>query len=498
MAKKGKKKGFSVLWILLLILLLAAAAVYGGGVYYYHNHFLKGTVIDRIDVSDMTVQELEEQVQDYFLRIIERQSDGTTLEEDIQGRDISLGYGSTEPLEEILEQQNKWLWFLPAEAEYEMDGLVTYDEEALEERIQALSGFQSDFAVAPTDAYISDYTSENGFQIVSETQGNELDYDLTLEAIRSAVDSLEEQVDLDQEGCYHVPQVTSDNEQLLATLEKLQNYANVTITYTFGDSKEVLDGATISTWLHVDGFEVELDQEKVEEYVATLRKKYDTIFRSRTFMTSYGQEITIDTGDYGWWMNYGQEAVELAEMIENGESGERTPVYYQTAASYGTPDYGDTYVEINLTAQHLFFYQDGVLILESDFVSGNASRGYDTPDGVYSITYKQRNATLTGENYETPVSYWMPFNGNIGMHDASWRSSFGGNIYKTNGSHGCINLPPSVAQELYRYVEKGTPVICYYLPGTETVKQETTTEEGADAQPAAGTEAGSGTSAAES
>ena len=300
MAKKGKKKGFSVLWILLLILLLAAAAVYGGGVYYYHNHFLKGTVIDRIDVSDMTVQELEEQVQDYFLRIIERQSDGTTLEEDIQGRDISLGYGSTEPLEEILEQQNKWLWFLPAEAEYEMDGLITYDEEALEERIQALSGFQSDFAVAPTDAYISDYTSENGFQIVSETQGNELDYDLTLEAIRSAVDSLEEQVDLDQEGCYHVPQVTSDNEQLLATLEKLQNYANVTITYTFGDSKEVLDGATISTWLHVDGFEVELDQEKVEEYVATLRKKYDTIFRSRTFMTSYGQEITIDTGDYGW------------------------------------------------------------------------------------------------------------------------------------------------------------------------------------------------------
>ena len=171
-------------------------------------------------------------------------------------------------------------------------------------------------------------------------------------------------------------------------------------------------------------------------------------------------------------MNYTQEAIELAEMIENGESGERTPVYYQTAASYETPDYGNTYVEINLTAQHLFFYQDGTLILESDFVSGNASRGYDTPAGVYSITYKQRNATLTGENYETPVSYWMPFNGNIGMHDASWRSSFGGDIYKTNGSHGCINLPVSVAQELYGYVEKGTPVICYYLPGTEAVKED--------------------------
>ena len=136
-------------------------------------------------------------------------------------------------------------------------------------------------------------------------------------------------------------------------------------------------------------------------------------------------------------------------------------------------------MEINLTAQHLFYYQDGELILESDFVSGNSARGYDTPAGVYGITYKQRDATLTGETYETPVSYWMPFNGNIGMHDASWRAAFGGDIYKTNGSHGCINLPVSVAAELYGYVEKGTPVICYYLPGTEAVPEE-------PAQPEAG------------
>ena len=214
-------------------------------------------------------------------------------------------------------------------------------------------------------------------------------------------------------------------------------------------------------------FAVTLDQTQVENYVATLRKKYDSIFRSRTFMTSYGKEIAVDGGDYGWGMNYQQEAKELAAQIETGESGERTPVYYQTAASYGAPDYGDTYVEINLTAQHLFFYKDGQLVMESDFVSGNSARGYDTPEGTYSITYKQRNATLVGENYETPVSYWMPFNKNIGMHDATWRSSFGGTIYKTKGSHGCINMPYEKAQELYGYIEKGTPVICYHLAGTE-------------------------------
>lgn len=457
---------------ILLLLLLIFAVIYAGGVFYYNTHFLRGTVIDQIKVSNMTVQKLAEEIQEYSLQITEYGSDGSSLEESITGKEISLSYSSKEPLEEILKEQNKWLWFLPVGDSYETEELITYDKTALEEQVLQLKGFQEDFFVSPTDAHISEYTPENGFEIIPETEGNELDYELTLKTISSAVDSLTNQIDLKQENCYLKPQITSDDERLQETLEKIQTYTGVTITYTFGNNTETLDGSVISSWITADGLEAELDQEKVEEYVASLRKKYDTIFRSRTFMTSYGKEITIDSGDYGWWMNYTQEAIELAEMIKNGESGERTPVYYQTAASYEKPDYGTTYVEINLTAQHLFYYQDGTLILESDFVSGNSARGYDTPDGVYSITYKQRNATLTGENYETPVSYWMPFNGNIGMHDASWRNTFGGDIYKTNGSHGCINLPVSVAQELYGYVEKGTPVICYYLPGTEPVTED--------------------------
>ncbi len=129
-------------------------------------------------------------------------------------------------------------------------------------------------------------------------------------------------------------------------------------------------------------------------------------------------------------------------------------------------------MEINLTAQHLFLYKDGVLLLESDLVSGSLARGDDTPPGVYGITYKQRNAVLTNEDYRTPVSWWMPFNRNIGLHDAGWRRSFGGSIYRTNGSHGCINLPPSAAEEIYQNIEKGTAVICYELPGTEPETEE--------------------------
>lgn len=470
--QKNGKKRFPVLPAVLCGLLLAASAAYGSGLFYYQSHFLPGTAVDRIDVSGMTIEEMKEQVQDYYLRVVERQADGQTLEEEIQGKDIDLTYASEEPLAELLKAQNAWGWFLPQSAEYETEGLISCDEKKLESSVKNLKGFDPDFAAVPTDAYISEYSPEDGFVLVPETQGNTLDPEKTRKTIRSAVYALAEQADLDAAGCYQTPSVTAEDEELNQVLAQLQQYADTKITYIFGDQEEVLDGATISGWLQVDGTDVTLDKMQVEAFVASLRKKYDTIFRPRTFMTSYGKEVTISSGDYGWWMNSEQEIQELTEMIRQGESGERTPVYYQTADQYGMPDYGNTYVEINLTAQHLFLYKDGSKVLESDFVSGNSSRGYDTPDGVYGITYKQRNATLTGENYQTPVSWWMPFNRNIGMHDAGWRGSFGGNIYKTNGSHGCINLPPSVAKEIYENIEKGTPVICYHLPGTEPVVME--------------------------
>ena len=146
------------------------------------------------------------------------------------------------------------------------------------------------------------------------------------------------------------------------------------------------------------------------------------------------------------------------QVIRSGNQVTREPVWLQRGAAHGEFDYGDTYVEVNLTAQHLFFYKDGELIIESDFVSGKSSKGWDTPAGAYPLTYKQRNATLRGEDYETPVSYWMPFNGNIGLHDADWRDSFGGTIYKNNGSHGCLNLPPKTAQIIYEHISAGDPV----------------------------------------
>ena len=469
-SKKSKNVLLGIIIGLFVIAVIALAGVYAAGERYYSTHFLKGTVVNDIDVSGMTIEELNQKIRLYQLTITERTAEGDYVDEIITGDEIGLQLSSTEDLRKILENQKKGKWITENGQSYDIDNFVDYDSEVWEQCMGYLQCFSDEFQQAPTDATLSEYDEvTNTYQIIPETQGNQLKKQQAVTLLSEAVRQLVTSVNLEEEDCYVTPTVYSDDSQLNTLLTNLNHFVNVTITYTFGDTIEVVDGDLINQWVVInEDNSISLDTAHVDEYVASLRKKYDTIFRSRTFVTTYGEEITIPTGDYGWWMNYGQESKELAAMIEAGESGERTPVYYQTAAQYGKQDYGNTYIELNLTAQHMFYYENGELVLESDFVSGNSSKGNATPDGVYGVTYKQRNATLVGEDYETPVSYWMPFNMHIGLHDATWRYQFGSDLYKKSGSHGCINLPYKVAQELYSRISQGTAVICYYLEGTES------------------------------
>ncbi|MBQ9361277.1 MAG: L,D-transpeptidase/peptidoglycan binding protein [Lachnospiraceae bacterium] len=234
------------------------------------------------------------------------------------------------------------------------------------------------------------------------------------------------------------------------------------ITYRFDDNVETLDGATISGWLTTlaDG-SVSVNEASAKEYVASLASRHDTFGRNRSFKTHDGSQITVSGGDYGYWMDRVSTRQELISQILTGESAELTPVYYGTAASYDPNNIGNSYVEINIGEQHLWVYKDGQQVNETDFVSGGLFKGNSTPEGTYAITYKERDSTLVGEGYQSSVKYWMPFNGNIGLHDASWRDAFGGHIYYFKGSHGCVNLPSDKAAEIYDQVEKGEAVVVY-------------------------------------
>ncbi|MDE7358854.1 MAG: peptidoglycan binding domain-containing protein, partial [Lachnospiraceae bacterium] len=234
----GKKRAVLIASGIVGASLLVLLIVYMAGLNRYQSCFLNGTIIDEVDVSGMSISELEEQIGKYSLRVIERQADGTTLEEEILGSEIGISYVSTEPLEAVLQEQNRYLWFLKQDADYRTDAPPFYEEAALEEKINALRGFQRDFIKEPTDAYIADYVPGRGFELVAETKGNRLDREKTIEAIKAAVSGLEKQVDLDAAGCYEEAKVTSEDAALKAAYEKLQNYVNTAITYTFGTERE--------------------------------------------------------------------------------------------------------------------------------------------------------------------------------------------------------------------------------------------------------------------
>lgn len=438
----------------------------------YRTVFLPNTTVSGIPVAGMSAEEVEQEIyrgiDGYELTLEERDGE----EEVIRGGEIGLSLIYDGSLEEILKSQNPFLWGirLVRGVSYEQNHMVMYEEEKLREAVNGLACFKPENITEPADAYLS-HDDECGLVIVPEEEGNRPVPERLLEEVKAAVSSLTPRISLDALGVYEEPEVLQDNAELLERKKNWEKYSAGKVTYRFGSRSEVVDADLIFSWLTEDEASgVMVDRPKVEQYVKELAKKYNTAYSKKELKTSYGPTVTITQGSYGWIIDQKTEVENLIRMIESGEGQECEPAYLQTAASHDGPDYGDTYVEINLTAQHLFYYKNGKKLIESDFVSGNEAKGWSTPAGAYPLTYKQKDATLKGANYKTPVTYWMPFNGNIGMHDGYWRSSFGGTIYKKNGSHGCVNLPPAVAKTIFENIEKGVPVLCYHLKGTETDK----------------------------
>lgn len=460
----------------------------GGGLYWhesskYKTCFLPGTIVDGMDVTGKTASEVEdaimEQLKGYTLTINGRED----LSESITGESVGLYAEFDDTLDKAIASQKPMDWgkyrFGKAVNEVNTDALLRYSDDMLNEAVEGLSCMDEENMREPEDAKISDYDSVTGsYSIIKEDEGTELQEDKVKEAVATAIMSLAESVDLEEQGCYLAPSVTSEDEALKTACETMNKYVGAKITYKFGDKAETLNGNEIHNWLTVNGTSVSVSESKAAEYVKNLASTCNTAYKPKTLKTSYGKTVTITTGNYGWKIDQAKETAALVSLIKNGEQTSREPEYSQKAASHSGNDYGNTYVEINLTAQHLYFYANGKLLVESDFVSGNAAKGWSTPAGAYSITYKQRNATLKGQGYATPVSYWMPFNGGIGLHDANWRKTFGGTIYKNGGSHGCVNLPPAVAKTIYENISAGDPVLCYHLDGTESSKTGGTKKDG--------------------
>ena len=434
--------------------------------------FVPGTSVNGLAVSGLTVEDAAGRIASFYageykLTIKERGG----KEETIKGTDVGFTVGIPEGfLQEILNQQNASGRASGPNVDnrHRVDMTNSFQADALEAKIQALNCISGSGIVMTADAHVSAYQEGQPFTVIPEVYGNNVYPDKTAEVIRAAVTSGATEVNLEDAGCYYAVQVTSEDAGLKALCDTMNQCREMTITYVIGEQQEILGAAEICSWLTgtQDG-QIQVSADAATAYVQGLAGKYNTSGTARTFRTASGRDVSV-SGAYGWKIDVAGETAALIGVICTGQSQSREPLYAAAAVSHSGPEWGSTYVEVDLTSQHVYMTQNGAVVWDAPCVTGNISKNYNTPAGIYSLTYKQRDKVLRGEKkadgtyeYESPVSYWMPFNGGIGLHDANWRSNFGGTIYKNSGSHGCVNLPPAKAKILYDLVYKGIPVICY-------------------------------------
>ena len=383
--------------------------------------------INITSASAKTMENEKTSSETYTLTLQERGG----VKEQINGGDIGLKYSSETPK------------------------AVTYDEKLLKECIDKLSCFDKNKIIESQSANI--IYQNNAYVISKELYGNRINKDVLYENVVKAIINGDKTINLESINCYADPKYIASSLEVANAKDILNKYVSSKITYNFAGLSQYLDGSIIKDWISVDGnFQVTLDEAKVRNYVDTLASTYNT---------SLGTTIKVSGGydgyNHSWIIDSSEETKALIENIKNGQTITKNPIYAQTSSASYFSNVGDTYVEIDMAKQHLWYYKDGYLVVEGDVVTGNESDGCSTPPGVYNLYSKQKDTVLTGPDYAAPVCFWMPFNNGIGLHDASWRTEFGGEIYKTDGSHGCVNLPYYVAKAIYDNISSGVPVICY-------------------------------------
>ena len=472
---KKKNKIMKIVVMLIVMILVMSCCVYAGISYYYSYHFFLGTTINGIDSSNKTAYEVEQEIagkkDNYVIQVSARMQEPQT----ITGKDIDYQYVSSGEILQLLKTQKPWEWirgFFETK-NYMVQEETVFSREKLEEQVSSLNA-KKENQIAPENAYVSFVNSE--FTIVPETEGNELNTKEAYQMISGAIDNEAAEVDLESDPkAYKKADVTKESSELQNMVNTYKNLTKANITYTFGDETVTLDGNTIKNWLQFDekGQLLQNDEafrQHVVDYVAQLAADHDTVGTERQFQTTSGRTVYVYGSAYGWKIDQDKEAAQLMQEIQSGTQTTREPVYSMRANAHGINDLGDTYIEVDLTEQYMWYYQNGNIIFQSEIVSGlPGDPDRKTPPGIFTLDSKSSPSVLRGEmtangtySYEQPVTYWMPFNGGIGFHDADWQPYFGGDRYLTGGSHGCINLPPENAGQLYSLIQYDVPIICFY------------------------------------
>lgn len=445
-------------------------AAYVGLAAYYHNAFTYGTWINGVYCTGRSIQEVnDELVKDFTYEgvAVEDKDGGRYM---ISAEEISYQFDFKKALEIYQKQQNPWMWIdsLTGGRRVELAPVVSYDRAALEACFAALPFCQD--KRMDGERRLEIIRTPQGYELVNE-RTDVLFIEQARDVVLAAVEASESEVSLMDEGCYHDLELTAQMRETLDVWEKLERFQDCGIVYRMGEEEVPVDASVVCDWIALDdngrflfdeSGDFLLKEHAIEEFVETLAAKYDTVGASRQFLSTRGDVVTVEGGLYGNKIDQEAEKAYLTEAFYERKREVHEPVYTQEAWKKGSEDIGSTYIEVDMGEQKMYYYVDGILTIDTPIVTGNTSRRMGTPSGVNFVYAKQKNRILRGANYASHVDFWMPVKGNIGIHDAAWRGKFGGTIYQTNGSHGCINTPRAAMEQLFDMAEVGTPVVMFY------------------------------------
>lgn len=455
----------------LMICLNVIGLVYLLGTVFYSGRFQANTLYAGSDISHMTLSDAKTFIQE------ELSKNRLTLMENGEALgqiELSKLYPDFDPaaeLEMALSDQNALMWGSALVQQYtiisEKLTSMPVDPDALKAELVAI-GLAYDNRTTSTDAAV-EYDEAQGYYLKEEVVGTQLDTEAFHQGLIAAVQNKETSLELSQ--FYIQPAITQKDEAIVNKLNKIKALSDTNITYMMSGEEVTIPQVEIEQWIYFDeAGEALLDEESVRAYIYELDEQYASLHQYREFQSTLQGTVTIDPQIYGWTFDVETEVAALMTEIYAGESVIRQPHYtgnIYTNDITQKDDIGNSHVEIDLYHQMLYVYKDGELALSTEVVTGLPPL-METIPGAWHILYKETDAILKGYNpqretdYATPVKYWVPFDWEgMGIHDASWQGSFGGDVWTYAGSNGCINIPSSVMPTLFDLVETGMPVIIF-------------------------------------
>lgn len=464
----------------LLVLLVLVGAAYVAGVVASMRYFLPHTTLNGRDVSlksiDEVARENADSAQEFSFSVT-----GDGIDVQVKAADIKASYDGGSFARAAIKQQHPWAWPMEAlnPSELTVESRLKYDAARLDDIVGSAIDAANKKAEKPKDAKISFNKKTGRYVVTPEKLGSTIDRSYAIKQVRTAMQEEQANVTLGEDALVH-PTVTSDDKTLNAAVDEVNACLGATQDLIMRDETvATVDEAQLREWVKLgDDLKVTFDDKACTAWAqGPLSEKLDTCGGTRSYTRPDGKKVTVSGGTYGWIIDGADVASQVAENVRAGKASTVQVGFKQEAATWnpGGQEWGDKYIDIDLSEQHMRYYDGKKIIIECDCVTGGLDdRGvmHATPTGVYFINSNMRsgNIKLTGEIdpktkkpiYISYVDYWMPFIGDShALHDADWRSSFGGEIYKTSGSHGCVNLPVDVAKKLYGMVSVGTVVVVH-------------------------------------